>query len=131
MPLRAPSEASSPQRIDHSDISALTEQLLRSSDELVAMTEQIAQARQVLEYDSDLRKRALATAVREHLIAGESAAAAETYGRASIGYGEALDKLKAGYTAAEQVRAEHDAKLTHWKSIQSALSCLKTVAGNV
>lgn len=87
----------SPQRLDHTDISALTEQLLRASDELAAMTEHVAQARQVLEYDSDLRKRALATSVREHLIAGESAAAAETYGRASIGYGEALDKLKAGY----------------------------------
>lgn len=128
--IRAPHSPTPPQRLDHNDISALTTALLLASDELAAMTADVAKARVIKEFTNDRLKRALATQVREFLVAGDSATASETKGRASLGYGEALDALSADLENAEGVITRHDAARVKWESIRSALSCLKAVTGN-
>lgn len=128
--IRAPHSPTPPQRLDHNDISALTTALIAASDELAAMTADVAKARVVREFSGDRRKRALALSVREFL-KDDSATAAETRGRASVAYGEALDSLSEDLQEAESVIARHDAALVRWKSLQSTLSCMKQVASNI
>lgn len=118
------------QRADWNDISTLTQRMLEVSEELARMSEDIADARTVREFSSDRRKRSLAMAVREFLVS-DSATAAETKGRASVAYGEAIARQAEDLILAEQTIAKFEAKLTLWKSLQSALSALRTVAGNV
>lgn len=127
--IKAPTQPKPPSHLDAQDVSSLTTQLMQAADELARTTDAVAQARTIREYDSDRRKRALAERVREFIIAGDSAAAAETKGRASVGYGEDLDGLQADLIAAEKVIAAHDALLIRWKSLQSTLSCLKQTIG--
>lgn len=119
------------QVVDYHDLSSVTTALVRAANELSAMSQAVATARQVKEYNSDLRKRALALAVREHLVKGESATAAETYGRASMGYGEALETLGHALAEADRIIAEYEACRVRWESLRSALSVLKTAAGTL
>lgn len=120
-----------PPKSDFSTVEAVNAQLLDASDTLSSMTETVAAARQVKEYDSERRKRALALAVREFLIAGDSASAAETKGRASAIYGEALDRLSAELLMAEKTIAEHEAARVRWDSARTVSSSLRAIAANV
>lgn len=128
--ITAPHSPTPPRRLDHNDISALTTALMAASDELAAMTEAVAKARVVRDFSGDRLKRALALQMREQLVAGKSGVAAETFGRASIAYGEAMEALAIDLQEAERVVAAHDAARVKWESIRSALSCLKAVTGN-
>lgn len=96
-----------PSPVDHNDLAELQKRLLELANELVQQAPDTAKARQVREYDGERRKRALALSVREHLKDG-SASAAETLGRASIGYGEQLDALAGQLEAAESTIAHYD-----------------------
>lgn len=120
-----------PDRPDFSTVEAVSQRLIESSEALAQMTEAVATARQVKEYDSDLRKRALAKYVREFLVAGDSATAAETKGRASVGYGEELETLKSAYAEAEAVILRHDSARIAWETSRSLLSTLKSIANNI
>lgn len=119
------------QPVDFHDLAALTTALILASEELAGMSGDVAASRVVREHDSDRRKRALALAARERLAGGDSHAAADTYARASISYGEALDRLAAELLTAEQVNARHEAVRVRWESLRSALSVLKTISGNI
>jgi hypothetical protein len=121
----------SPQRMDTNDVAALLSQLDAASNELAALTEPLAKARAIREYDSDRRKRALALKVREFLAGGDSAAAAETKGRASVAYGEELDQLQQDLASAERTIADHEAARVKWETVRSALSALKAISGNL
>lgn len=130
--MRAPSNPSQPpDRPDHSTVEAVSARLLESADRLAAMTEDVANARTVREFAGDRRKRSLALAVREHLAAGDSAASAETKGRASVQYGEDIDKQSRALEIAERMIADHDAERIKWETARSILSTLKSIAANV
>src|SRR5687767_1806517 len=128
--IKAPHTPAPAQRLDHSDVTSLTDQLMRASEELAGMTQEVAKARVVREFSGDRRKRALALSTREFL-GSDSAAAAEVRGRASVSYGEALDSQEKELRAAEEVISKHDATRTKWESIRSALSMAKAICGNV
>lgn len=115
---------------DFHDVAELQKRLLELANELVQQAPDTAKARIVREYDSERRKRALALSVREHLKDG-SASAAETLGRASIGYGEQLDALAGQLEAAESTIANWESTKIAWESVRSILSSLKTIAGNI
>lgn len=120
-----------PRHSDASDVAAMQRRLLEASDKLARMADDVARARTVQEYDGECRKRALALFVREFLTSGDSASAADTKGRASLGYGEELERLRAGYEAAAAVIARHDAVMAEWKTAQSVLSSLKATISNI
>lgn len=125
------STSHSPGGSDFSTIESAQRQLAQASEELSGMTESVAKARQVREFHSDRLKRALAVSVREFLAAGDSATAADTKGRASVAYGEALDQLSIQYGAAEAVIAKWEATRIHWESARSILSSLRAIVSNV
>lgn len=129
--LRVPASANAITRPDYTDARTLADQLMQTAEELAAMTDDVAKARVVREYDGERRKRALADRVREFLVAGDSASAAETKGRASAGYGEALDSLQRDLTLAEGILARHDAKRILWESLRSQTSLQKAIAANI
>lgn len=118
------------QPVDYNDLSSLTQQLIATSDELSALSEEVAKAKTIREYNSDQLKRALAIATREHLSDG-SAAAAEIKGRASVRYGEQLEQLKNDLHEAERTLARHEALRIRWESLRSATSSLKAIAANI
>ena len=120
-----------PDRPDHSTVESVSVRLLESSERLAAMTVDVANARTVREFAGDRRKRSLALAVREHLATGDSASAAETKGRASVQYGEDLEKQAREAEIAERIIAEHDAERVKWETARSILSTLKSIAANV
>lgn len=119
-----------PLRADWSDLELVQRHLVEASEALAGMTADVAKARQIREHNSDLRKRALALAVREFL-ADESAAAAETRGRASVAYGEHLQQSAKDLELAELAISNWEACMVRWKSAQSVLSSLKAVASNI
>lgn len=116
------------QPVDGNDIASLSTRLLAQAKDLASMAAAVGQARVIREMHSDRCKRALAFACREFLAQGDSASAAETKGRASISYGEALDKLKAELTVAEETLADYEGKRHLWEATRSALSVLKHAA---
>jgi hypothetical protein len=118
-------------RLDHSDTVSLMDRLMAVADELGAMTSSVAAARVVKEFHGDRMKRALATYVREFLIAGDSASAAETKGRASQGYGENSQRLRHELEIAEQALADHDAKKIEWESLRSSAALARSIASNI
>lgn len=118
------------QPLDFNDLSSLTRQLIETSEELSAMSDEVAKAKTIREFSSDLRKRALALATREH-IDKESAAAADVKGRASVRYGEELEQLNQDLSRAEHTLSRHDALRIRWESLRSCLSCWKQVSGNI
>ncbi len=95
------------------------------------MVDEIAKARQVKEFSSDRMKRALALSVREFLAAGDSAAASETKGRASVAYGEAIEELSKQFEAAESVISRWTAVQARFDASRSILSSLRAIAGNL
>lgn len=116
--------------IDFHDLSSLTQQLITASDELSAMSEEVAKAKTIREFSGDLRKRALALSTREFLET-DSAAASDTKGRASLRYGDDLKQLQKDLYEAESTLARHEAARIRWESIRSALSSWKAITGNI
>ncbi len=127
-PVASPSRPPSP--VDHNDIAELQKRLIELATTLSDMSADVAKARTVREFNGEQRKRALALAVREFL-KDESATAAETKGRSSVAYGEALMKFSEEFKAAEAVIAHFDATRTAWESVRSVLSSQRAIAGNL
>lgn len=106
---------------DYSDVAALQKRLVEAADRLSALVPELAKARQIREYDSDRRKRALAVAAMPFL-AELSATAADTTARASASYQKAMKELGNQLLAAEKVIAEHEAVKIQWESARSLLA---------
>jgi len=119
------------QRVDHNDLSALAERLLRVSQELSDMSDDVANSKVVKEAHSDRAKLVLAKAMRQDLKDGDSAAKAESLARSSDAYEKGLTELHDELIVAEKALATHEAKRIEWESVRSCLSTLKTTAGNV
>lgn len=132
MPIHAPSPTPAPrQPVDHNDLSALTKRLLLVSNEITAMSNQLAQARVIREAHGDRTKRLLAGEMRQALRDGDSASKAESMARSSEDYSKGLDLLHDDLRTAETVIAAYDAKRIEWESVRSVLSTLKTTAGQL
>lgn len=116
---------------DYSTIEAISERLIESSEALGAMADAVAKARQVREYDSDRRKRALSCAVADFLKAGESATAAEHHARASESYAEMMKTRGKDYAEAEAVITEWEAAKIKWETARSLLSVQKSLVANL
>ncbi len=115
---------------DNHDIESLSGRLLSIADELSRQAPELAKARTVREYSSERNKRALALATSPFL-ADNSASAADTFGRASKEYGDAMAELRKQTGAAEYVIAQHDATRAQFEAVRSVLSSLKMIAGNL
>lgn len=116
---------------DWSDVAALQQKLAECSEALSAMAHDVGQAKHIIEYDSDLRKRALARAMQPALAGGDSAAKAESEGRASKGYTDELNVLAKQHQAATVTIADYDAARIKWETCRSLLSMMKTQVGQL
>lgn len=86
------------------------------------MAGDVGLAKNILEYDSDLRKRALARAMTAPLAGGSSASKAEAEGRASEAYSDELAVLSRQHASAEQTVMFWEAKKIVWETCRSMLS---------
>lgn len=116
---------------DHSDIAAIQKQLNDAALKLAAMTLQVAKARQVLSWESERRKVALAKLVAGYLEQGESASAAEFKARAHPDYTKQVATMFSQCHDAQKVIADHEATRTIWDSARSLLSMQKAIVDNV
>lgn len=129
--LKAPNPNKPIQPMDFSDVASAQRHLAEASEELSSMVDDIASARTVKEFSSDRLKRALAIPMREFIVAGDSAAAAETKAKASKSYGEEIESLSEQYEQAQRVIAKWEATQARFDAARSTLSSLKTIAGNL
>jgi hypothetical protein len=111
--------------MDNSDLMELSKALSETVDEMGRMVTAVATAKQVKEYNGELRKNLLARYVAPLLETTKSATAAETLARASSDYQSELSKLAEQFLTAEKhitrfdvLHAKHDAQ-------RSALSLAK------
>lgn len=118
-----------PQR-DYSDIAQIQQALMEASDELSRMTDEVAKARQVKEWDSERRKAALSCQVAPMLGEG-SAAAAEHKARASDAYHKAMHALSTDLYAAEKAILKYETTRIRWESARSLLSIAKTITNTI
>lgn len=107
---------------DFSDVAALQAAIYAKCDALEKMREDYASARQVVEYDSERRKAALAGETVKQLDAGRGAGASEAYARASKEYHDAMKKLGEQLTAAHSVIARYHTTITTLDALRSILS---------
>lgn len=107
---------------DFSESLAIQRRLVEGSDQLIAMADEVAVARQVREHDGDRRRRCLAIAAVSLLKAGASSAAADTEARASDAYGQALKQLAKELIAAEKAIALWDATRIQVECARSLLA---------
>jgi hypothetical protein len=119
-PARIPTQA-----LDGNDLADVQRRLLDLAEQIRAIAPQVADARQVREYDSDRRKRVLSLAMQSFLQAGDSHAKADALARATDGYGSALDTLAAQLADAEHVIALDSALRIQWESMRSIQSMMK------
>jgi hypothetical protein len=107
---------------DWSDVQSLQQRLVESAEKLGVMAGDVGAAKQVIEYDSDMRKRALARATAAALAGGESYNKAEAEARANEAYHAELKTLAKQFQVAATVVAEWDATKVQWESARSLLA---------
>lgn len=107
---------------DHNDANQIAERIKSSTRKLHQLAGQVGAARQIKEFNSDMRKAALSTEVVKALKAGESATAAEHIGRASPEYQQKLGVLGKQYEEAERTIAEWSAEQASFDAARSLLS---------
>ena len=116
---------------DYSTIEGISRALALASDELANMADAVARARQIRDYDSDRRKRALSLAVRDFLSEGDSATSAEHKARSSDSYQEMMKQTGMDLIRAEKTIADYDACKIRWETARSLLSVQKQIVGNL
>lgn len=116
---------------DYSTIEGISKALVAASDDLASMADAVARARQIRDYDSDRRKRALSLAVRDLLAEGNSATSAEHKGRASDSYQEMMKQTATDLIRAEKTIADYEAAKIRWETARSLLSVQKQIVGNL
>lgn len=119
------------QPVDASDVATMQHAMMDAAESLTEMAGDVASALTVLEYDGERRKRALALIVREFLATGDSASAADTKGRASEAYGEALTKQAGQLEAAQAVIARREAARMRWETARSCLAMSRATISNL
>lgn len=118
---------------DYSDLTELSRALMEVTEQLLSAAPSVGAARQIREFSSDRRKRALALSVKDVLSIDPkmSAAAAENQARSMPGYAEAMAKLQAELKIAEVAIAENDALRAKHDSLRSLLSFQKSLTSNL
>ncbi len=115
---------------DFHSIEAISRRLFETTEAMAAMTEAVAKARQIREYDSDRRKRALSCGVVDHLTKGESATSAEHKARASESYAELMKATARDLIAAEKTIHDWTAIQARFEALRSLLSVQKSLVAN-
>jgi hypothetical protein len=100
-------------------------QLQKAAKAVAEMADELALAEQILEFNHDRCKQALARRVVEYLDRGDSAAAAEFRARADDLYRVEIEALGLQYKDAMTVRKTGDAHKVLWESARSILSMEK------
>lgn len=118
---------------DYSDLTKLSQALMQVTEQLLSGAEGVGTARQIREFSSDRRKRALALAIKDVLSVSSnlSATAAENQARTLPGYAEAMKKLQNELQIAEQAIAENEALRARHDSLRSLLSFQKSLTSNL
>lgn len=110
--------------MDSNEIMELSHRLDAVVTELDRMVNAVATARQVREYNSELRKNLLAR-YTARLLHENSATAAETLARANCDYQSDMEQLKVVYETAERHLARWDVLFAKLEASRSALSLAK------
>lgn len=113
---------------DSDQIYQLQKELLEAEDKLARLVPQMGKALQVMEHDSDYRKRALSIAMGPFLEDGDSATKADALARATDGYGKELERLSTAYESAAATKSDWEYWKTRWKARQSLISLEKELA---
>jgi hypothetical protein len=116
---------------DNLDLAQLQQRLESLTRRIIASAPAVAKAKQVRDYDSDRRKRALALGMVGYLNGGMSAAKAECLARASDEYGAMLDVLEAQLASAEQAIAEYEGLRCAWDAARTLISMNKELTRNL
>lgn len=113
--------------VDFHSIDSISKYLFDATEQMAEMAELVAKARQIREYDSDRRKRALSCGVSDFLKVGESATAAEHKARASDSYQQLMKETAKDLIAAEKTIAEWTALNARFEALRSLLSVQKSL----
>ena len=116
---------------DWSDAAGLQAKMIACIEELGAMAGNVGIAKHICEFDSDMRKKALARAMIASLAGGSSAAKAEQEARASEVYAKELAVLGKSHMTAMQQIEEYTVKKLEWQTAQSLLSMLKETVRHI
>ena len=119
------------EEIDAIDLSGLELRLLRSAKKLASMSADIANAKTVVEYSADRRKRILSVGMAPHLKAGESSVKSESLARASEAHHKQLEEQMAQDRAAQEIIEEYKAEQCKWETCRTLISLHKQLAGNL
>ena len=114
---------------DHEQLRVRQERLEAACQAVAALSRKVGQAKQIIEFDCDRRKRALAKAMQPFLDAGDGLGVAEAKGRASFNYQEEMKELGQQLNDAETVKAQWEAAKIEWESCRSLLSLEKELVG--
>ena len=110
---------------DWSDVAVLQRRLAEAAESLGEMCKRVGEAKHVIEYDSDRRKRALACAMKRSLDRDESAAKSEAEGRASAEYFKQMKQLGKEHEAAVTVLTEWEVEKLKWETARSLLAMMR------
>jgi hypothetical protein len=111
---------------DFEELSKATRELEKLSIQLAAMVPSVADARTVLEYDSERRKAALSRAVLTAFKAGATSTShAEHEARASAKYEDDMRGLATDYTKAERTKTEFEVIRIKVDSLRTLVSAAK------
>jgi len=107
---------------DWTEVASLQQRLAETVERINAMAGDVGMAKHVLEYDPDMRKKALGRAMAAPMAGGASAAKAEAEARASEGYAKEMAVLAKSHLAAEQTVSEFEATKLTWETARSLLA---------
>lgn len=111
---------------DFSDFENATAELERLTSELAGMIDQVADARTVIEYDSERRKNAFAKSVMKAFRAGvKGVSLAEYTARDSQDYAQDCDELKRDLATAERTRLKYETLRIRIDAIRTLISAQK------
>jgi hypothetical protein len=107
---------------DHDTVKAIETRFKKAARRLHELEGDVATAITVIDYDKDRRKALLARYAKNHIDAGDSAAAAETLARADKAYDEEFQQLFSQYELAQRVRKEYENEHISWETGRSLLA---------
>lgn len=112
---------------DYSTLESLQKRMTEQCDALEALTDRVAKARQIQDYDSDRRKNTLATFVCAEMDKekGLSVSMAEHRARCSRGYEDRMRSLVQDALTAETDIAQWEVHKLRWETARSLLSIQK------
>lgn len=121
MPTTPPAQTPS-DLADWGDVEALQRKMAAMAEEMAVLAPEVGRAKNVLSFNSDRCKQALARAMRAPLAGGDSAAKAEMEARASEPYAKELSQLSLEHKNAEEILMAWESSKLVWSTCQSLLA---------